>query len=165
MQYDVVYEDKYLKPGFVIYRKDYKQFIKVMSNLEDGRNTFTFVASDGELDDPRDHFRVISYAFKENQHLYSVFHHLKESMQGGCSYSLNPLEEGINQFFIDEKAGILYVHFIKDLVYSQNLHSNALKITLGGSGLQQFFTELDDEKITENKEDAFEKMISLKTQK
>lgn len=165
MQYDVVYEEKYLRPGLVIYREDYKQFIKIMPNFERNGNTFTFVASNEEIDDPREHIRVISYSFKESQPLYPIFHHLKENMQEGCIYSLKPLEEGLNQFFIDEKEGILYVHFIKDLFYSQNLHSNALKITLGGSSIQQFFKELGTNKTIQNPEDQFQKMICEKSKK
>lgn len=162
MQYYVVYEDKYIKPGFVIYREDFKQFLKIMPNCEKGGNTFTFVASDEALDNPQNRFRIISYVFKKGQFLYTVFYHLKEKMKGSCIYSLNPLEEGANQFYIDEQQGVIYVQFIKDLTHSQNLYSNALKITLGGNSIQQFFMELDIKEMKEDKGYVLEKMINLR---
>jgi hypothetical protein len=162
MSYAVVYEDKYIKPGFMIYREDFKQFLKIIPNYEKGGNTFTFIASDETLDNPAERFRIISYIFKEGQPLYTLFEHLKKNMSDGCTYSLNPIEEGINQFYIDKKPGILYVHFIKDLSHSQNLYSNALRITLGGNSIQQFFMELDTQKTLEDKGYVLEKMINLK---
>lgn len=162
MNYTIVYEDKYIKPGFVIYREDFKQFLKIIPNQEKGGNTFTFIASDEILDNPEQRFRIISYPFTKEQPLYSIFHHLKENMLTPCAYSLTPLEEGINQLYIEEQEEILYVHFVKDLSHSQNLYSNALKLTLGGTSLQHFFKELSRGGIAEDKGYVLEKMVNLK---
>lgn len=157
-----MYEEKYIQPGILIYREDFKQFLKIIPNQGQYANTFTFIASDENKDNPEEHFRVLTYCLKVESPLYPVFYAWMESMSSPISYSILPLEEGFNQIQMQEKEGVLYIHFIKDVRHSRNLYSNVIKITLGGNGVKTFFSSLPILEEVDNKDYVLQKMLYLK---
>lgn len=161
MNYKTIFEEKYVKPGILIYREDFKQFLKIMPNQDYRANIYTFMASDENLDDPNEYFRIITYAFSSGSFLYSFFLSWKRSMVCASSYSLAPQEEGSNQLCIEEKEDKVFVHFIKDVRHSRNLQLNSMKLTVAGPYIASFSSLLKAKETEEEKAYVLQKMLSL----
>jgi hypothetical protein len=156
MDYEIVYDEIYIKPGFIIYKKDYTQFLKIMPNISDKVPSYSFIISDNKLDNPKEGFRQIEMDFKNNTQLEEIF----APLEGLILFSKASSLEGCNQIrVIDSK-----VKFLKDLTFSKNLYCNAMSLTLSGELVYNLYQKLLKSKKVDTEVHAkvLEKMINLK---
>lgn len=157
MNYDIVYEEKYIAPGFIIYRKDFKQFIKIFPSTNGASGTFTFIISDEYQDSLNKTFRHITFEIEEESILYSAF---KKLLIWDTNYSILPNEEGYNQMNVIQLNNTVVATFSKDLIFSKNRNYNAMHLTLGGESVNRFYESLS--RLIEEKEDEYSKKIFMK---
>lgn len=161
MQYKTIFEEGYSKLGILIYREDFKQFLKMMPNQDRGATIYTFMAFDEHFDKQNDYFRVMTYTFPSESFLYSFFLHWKRSMDCSASYSLRPLEEGANQLYMEEEKDRMVVHFIQVIRHSRPLSFSPIKLTVAGPYIASFSSAFKTEEIAQEKAHVLQKMFAL----
>lgn len=165
MEYDIVYEEKYIAPGFIIYRKDFKQFIKIFPSTNNGVGTFTFIISDEYQDNLNKAFRNIFFEISEESFLYSAF---KKLLVQNIKHSILKVDEGYNQMSVADLNEKIIVTFSKDLMFSKNRNYNAMHLTLNGESITNFYDSLCriiEEKENDDSKKIFMKMINLQATK
>lgn len=162
MTYEVVYDERYIAPGFIIYRSDYKQFLKIMPNINDEVNSFTFIASDEYMDNPKVPFRHILFEVDEESSIYNSLKELGLNLNNSACFSICPKEEGYNQLRVGEVSEKIGLQITKDLTHSKNLDYNAISVTVAGASIGKFYNSLKylNKELDANK--VLEKMVNLK---
>ena len=160
MDYEIVYDEAYIKQGFIIYNKNEKQFLKIIPNISDKAFSFTLFISDDKIDNPKIGFRQIRFDFNKDTFLYELFKQVKDKI----IYSTNTSLEGYNQLRGEENEETLSLVFIKDLTFSKNLNYNAMSLTVSSQIFYDIYQKLivSNEVKYENSNKVLEKMINLK---
>lgn len=160
MDYEIVYDEAYIKPGFIIYNTDDTQFLKIIPNVNEKTPSFTLFISDNKVDNPILGFRPIEFKITKNEFIKNLF----RPFNGSIVYSIHSSLEGYNQFRVEEKDEYLSVTFIKDLTFSKNLDFNAMSLTLSSQSFYNVYQKLLNSKEVnyENGYKVLEKMINLK---
>jgi hypothetical protein len=161
MTYEIVYDEKYIAPGLIIYRTDYKQFLKIMPNINDKVNSFTLIASDDIMDNTHNPFRHIIFGVGEDSSLYTPLKQLQRDLNDTACYSIYPKKEGYNQVRIRKIHDKLLLQMTKDLTHSLNLNYNAMSLTIAGSSIGKFYNSLKSLTKQESASKVLEKMINL----
>ncbi len=162
MTYEIVYDERYIAPGFIIYRTDYKQFLKIMPTINDDVNSFTFIASDDVMDDAKVPFRHILFNIDNNSNLYSAFLTFCLDLNGSTCFSTDPKKEGYNQIRVEKLENGIFLQVTKDLTHSLNLDYNAISVTTIGTSIGKLYTNL--KKVVKQKDanKVLKKMVNLK---
>lgn len=160
MDYEVVYDELYIKPGFIIYNTDDTQFLKIIPNVNEKTPSFTLFISDDKIDNPALGFRPIEFKIETNEFLKDLF----KPFIGQIMYSIHSSIEGYNQFRVEEKEGSLIITFVKDLTFSKNLNYNAMSLTLSSQSFYYVYQKLlnSNEVNYQDGRKVLEKMINLK---
>ena len=160
MDYEVVYDEAYIKPGFIIYNKNNTQFLKIIPNVNDKTPSFTLFISDDKVDNPQLEFRPIKFEIKTNEFLKQLF----RPFIGQIMYTIHTSLEGYNQLRIEEENDSISLTFIKDLTFSKNLNYNAMSLTLSSQTFYNVYQKLMTSKEVNYKDSkkVLEKMINLK---
>lgn len=157
MTYDFVYEEKYFAPGFIIYREDFKQFLKVFPAINEEGYAFTFLVSDEYQDNLKDAFRHITFEVDSNSLFYKALFSLLEDR---TYYSIQRYSEGYNQMKIKKIEDSIFLTFTKDLTFSKNRNYNAMHLTVSGPSVHQFYHALHQ--LVQIKENEDSKKILMK---
>lgn len=163
MNYSLVFDSTYIAPGMIIYNESFTQFLKIIPNINENNQGFTFIISDDVADNEREPFRKIEFVFDKESSLYPAVKQLAEQLPAPCQYSINPHEEGYNQIRIEDNQENVKIAFMKDLTHSKNLQCNAMALTIAGPSFMIFYQTLTTLVRKTDVKKVLEKMINLKT--
>ena len=104
LKYDITYDEKYMAPGYIIYRSDYKKFFKIMAGSNGGFTNFTMLVSDDVADKENMGFREIEFDIEEGSKIYNAVNYLYNDIDEQTAYSKYPTEQGRNNFRIVKKG-------------------------------------------------------------
>lgn len=162
VQCNVVYDETYIRKGYIIYQSDYKKFIKIM---QDYGNDFIIFSNDEYEDEPdKMMFRPITLKIDETSPLFETSQNLYYGLSGNRLYAKGDLDLGKTNFSLQKDHYHYQITIMKDISYKRNANSNCaifqVQDTPNGD-LSKFYRSLQFITTNEDSREVREKMLCL----
>lgn len=141
----VLYDDKYLGPGYLIVSKlddEIVRFMKISSVGEGGFPCFSIRAYEkGSIDKPDEEFREIRFDVNSDEPLYNILSDFAFSLGGRIIRSNDSLSQGNNHLYAEVGTDIAYLLVVKD-VYGVKHSTDFVDISVGDNDSCECYPEI-----------------------